>query len=182
MNCNEFKNSLDERFGDIVLTESENEHLKNCPECREYYNGTMELNNCLSGFTVESASPIEFALMNEKLDRRIDRFVNRAFGFYRFGVRYGVAISAVVLVMFVSMIPNLSQLPQNYDSSLVPQYSYFETQTVDEDATLDDDYIGLVINNYSANNGYNSSNILIGDIEEAEYEYLMENLNVGDIL
>ncbi len=183
MNCNELKDSLNERFGDIVFTDSENEHLDICSDCRAYYNSMAKMDINLSQISIEPASPVEFAQMNVKLDRRIDSFVNRAFSFYRFGIRYGVALSAFILILFVSMIPQLNQLPNNYDSSTTTQYSYYDTQTSEENETLDDEYIDLVIDNYSSNNGYNnSSDMIIGDLEEDEFEYLIENLEVGDLL
>ena len=52
----------------------------------------------------------------------------------------------------------------------------------DEDETMNDEYIELLLYDYTQNNGFNSGELLLGDLTQDEFDYLENNLDMGDIL
>jgi hypothetical protein len=181
MNCSEFKNNISGKLGDLFLTEVEQRHIQDCHDCAEYYRELQLLNESLSVLKIEPISTTESAKFQYGLDNKIDNYINRAFGFYRFAVRYGVAISAVFLLMFISFIPQFSDTEYQDNSDQV-QYTYMYDEYINTDEEIDEEYINIVIDDFSDLNGYNAGEMIIGELNDDEFEYLIENIDVGGLL
>lgn len=181
MNCSKFKNNLAEKLGELILTEAEQQHIQDCHDCADYYRELHLLEGGLSALRIEPISTTESAVFQYKLDNKIDNYINRVFGFYRFGVRYGVALSAVILLMFVSIIPQFSNMEYQDDADQA-QYTYIYYEYTAGSDQIDEEYIDIVIDDFSDLNGYNAGEMIIGELDDDEFEYLIENINVGDML
>jgi hypothetical protein len=181
-NCEQIKNILRGQFGRPVLDEKENEHIQNCPDCRKYYDELKQLENNIKETSFEPLRATEFALVQDSLEKNINHYLNRAIGFYRFMIRYGTSLATVLLLFFVSIISNFDDVHYPYEESSVSNelFSYI-SQSNEEDA-LDDDYFDLLFFDYVQEHGVYSSELLLGDLYDEEYEYLTKKINVGDML
>jgi hypothetical protein len=52
----------------------------------------------------------------------------------------------------------------------------------DEDVSIDEPYLHVVVADYIRSYGFNTGDLLLGDLSAEELEYLKNNLKVGDIL
>ncbi len=181
MNCTEFRNILNEKLGTNELRAIDDRHIKECPDCRQYYRELLLLSDGLSELSIRPMSTLEFAAMQGRLDRRISGYLNRAVGFYRFMVRYGIVFSTFILIFFMSVWQNIPLKDEQFvDESNQSTSLYFDDYL--EAAAIDDDYIDLVIDDFSNKFNSYSGDILIGDLEDDEYQYLLENINAEGLL
>jgi hypothetical protein len=185
MECGGFKDRLSGRVGYLFLEANEREHLEQCPECRSLYEEYLKLENDLNNLAIKPLSAVEFAMVQQKLDKKINRFQRKAISFYGLFTRYGAGFVAAAFLFFVSLWSGFeygvyyTENETAYDSYYLADNGYSES---DEVETMDDEYIGLLLNDYTQNYGFNSSDLLLGDLTQDELEYLENNLNAGDIL
>ena len=70
-----------------------------------------------------------------------------------------------------------------YAENAVQYESYYLVDNGDEeDETMNDEYIELLLYDYTQNNGFNSGELLLGDLTQDEFDYLENNFDLGDIL
>jgi hypothetical protein len=181
MNCRELQDYILELTDISELSDEQKSHLSICTRCRELYETMIEIDNNLSGLTVEPMSISETVQFKEKLGSRIDRLINRVFGFYNFSVRYGVAMASLVLILFISVTPQLPNLLQ-YSDTTFTEYAENGVDSYSDEDIYDETYIDLMIEDFSNERGFDAGEILIGDIDSTEYNYLVNNINAGDIL
>jgi len=182
MNCEQVKYILKMQFGEPASDDSLKEHIRNCPDCREYFEELQRLEKTMKSASFESLSATEFALVQEKLDNNINQYLNRAVGFYRLMVRYGTSLAAVCLLLFISLVSDFNPL-QETDSQYDLTYQQLSYNAQDtENDYMDEDYIDDILFDYVQNYGYDASQLLLGELYEEEYEYLDKNLKAGDIL
>jgi len=183
MNCAEFKDSMNSKLGGLNLTQAEQAHLEQCPDCRAYYDDLKQLESSLNEIEIAPITAVEFAAVQEKLDRRITGYLSRATGLYDFMVRYGSSLAAVIMIVFVSYVSGLGpakvdQNAVNITDSLLENTGY----TVDDTQTLDDKYFNAAVDDYSIRYGSVAGDLLLDDLTTEEYEYLKNNIDVGGIL
>ncbi len=182
MNCTEIKNILALKTGVLDSDHELQAHLSDCPDCMEYYNRLKSLQANLSELPVPEISPIEFAMVQEKLDKRINSYQNRAVVFYNRAIGYGSAAAAVFLIFIVSLVTQYGVIDIN---ELSVNNDLLENTIVveeDEDSSLGREYFDIVLSDYLQKSSIGSSDLLIGELQADEIEYLEKNLNVGDLL
>lgn len=181
MNCEQFKNIIDEQSGELHLPLDAEEHLKICRDCREYYRDLLAIREVLA-VTEISMTAQEAIRLDEKLENRIAAYTRRAFGFYNWFTRYGVSLAAVILLVAVSLI---STIPSSTgvdtvvtQLDFIDPYAVYDTESYD----LDEEYLNVMVDEYKSDYRYNSAEELIGEIDTLEFDYLMQTIDVGDIL
>ncbi|MCX6826389.1 MAG: hypothetical protein NTV06_03845 [candidate division Zixibacteria bacterium] len=177
MDCQQVKRSLSEKIGALGLNLSEKEHIHICADCRIYYERLMELDKYLKCGTTPIIKETEFATIQKKLDEKIGRYQNRALYFYHLSVRYGISLTAVILLLIVSLIGKSGK--DIYQSK--PADHYDTLLTLIDEETIDEQYIEAVVNGYVQTYGINSGEMLIGDLTPGELEYLKSEIKAGDI-
>jgi len=186
MNCRELKDSLNERLGALFLEDEEKRHLQECARCREYYESLKAMEATLQDTPAASLDPNEFASMQMKLDERINRYQMRAISFYRLSLRFGTALGAFLLVAVISFWSGLDIGLKSYDETSLSMYDtyylVYDTDIVEDEQDMDDDYIDLLLYEYTNDFGFNAGDILLEDITSDEMEYLEKQLEIGDIL
>ncbi len=185
MDCGKFKNKISQSVGSVFLDADEKIHLEQCPQCRNLYEEYVSLERDLNDLTIEPLSAVEFASMQQKLDENINRYNRRAISFYSLFTRYGAGLVAVGFLFFVSLWSGFEYgvyYTENSEQSDTYYLADNGDENSDEDETMNDDYIGLLLYDYTQNNGYNSGDLLLGDLTQDEFDYLENNLDLGDIL
>ncbi|MBN2227367.1 MAG: hypothetical protein JW763_08375 [candidate division Zixibacteria bacterium] len=115
------------------------------------------------------------------LNDSIDRLEQQAHGWNRFGIRYGISLAAILLLVGISM---MSLGPVDYYSADVNYLTrvYYEEMDSVSTEILGAEYFDNVVNAYLWHNGTGTIDEVVGDLTTEEYEYLKNNLQVGDIL
>jgi predicted anti-sigma-YlaC factor YlaD len=202
MDCRHFKEIISARMGELFLEHSEKEHLAMCPECSRFFDQLLALENDLRAVPKAEINPAEIRAIERELDKKIDRYQNRALRFYRLSVRYGATVAAVALLLFVSLTGQFgggngykttsdnqisvssttnSSLEETTIFSTGSEYASDTSETADN--TIGDQYSETVIRNYVLAYGFNAGEVLLGDsLSAAELEYLKDQIKVGDIL
>jgi hypothetical protein len=183
MDCRQVKRIILEQFGDFKLDAPTKRHLATCSGCSQYYEHLKRLEAGARGIVHEPLNATERAVIRDYLDSKINRYLNRATGFYRWTVRYGTSLAAVVLVVLVSYIsgfaPTRDHSPaesQTYDfSSLYDAIS-------SRDVEIDEEYVDLALYEYMQEYGLGRGELILGELSADEYEYLESSIDVGDIL
>lgn len=185
MNCDSFKNKISQRVGSIFLGVDEKEHLELCPECKNLYENYVALEKGLNDLVIEPLGAVEFAAMQQKLDDSINRYQRRAISFYSLATRYGAGLVAVAFLFFVSLWSGF-EFGVYYSESNNQSDIYYLADNGDieddEDESMNEEYIELLLYDYTESNGFNSGDMLLGDLTLDELEYLENNLDAGDIL
>jgi len=182
MNCESFKKMISERFGNLYLDEMEKKHLEECSECRQHYEEYGSLEESLKQSEITPLGSVEFAMIQQTLDNNINRYQMKAISFYRLSTHYGAGAFAVLFLFFVSLWSGF-QYGVYYTESTQPAESYYLADNeYDESEEYDQQYIELLLNDYTKNNGFNSGDLLLDELTADEMEYLQNNLEVGDIL
>jgi len=187
MDCRDVKSSLQLVVGDLRPDDKIMNHLESCSDCRKYYEELQQLEGTMQAIKYEPLSAVEFAMVQEKLDSRIGRLVNKAVGMYRLMVRYGTSVAAICLLLFISLVSDI-QISQNVvidDYTSYQQYAYQDyagNTTDEEDSYLEEDYVDALFSEYVGNHGSYAGQQLLGELSEDEYEYLSQNIDVGDML
>ena len=182
MNCRLFKESLSLKLGAMELNAREKEHIESCADCRAYYESLLSLESSLNEYQPAPLSEAEFAAVQSELDEKASRYLNRATGFYRVAVHYGVAVTSVFLLVFISLFSNLSTvddengIPQLYYSSYTGEIELFD------DSWIDDQYVDEAVEDYVQYNGIGSSDLVVGELSAEELIYLENNLELGGLL
>ena len=181
MNCEQFKDIVDKQSGELQLPVAAEEHLKICRDCRDYYRDLLAIREVLAAPEI-SMTAQEAIRLDEKLENRIAGYTRRAFGFYNWFTRYGVSMAAVILLVAVSLI---STIPSSTgvdtvvtQLNFIDSYAAYDVESYD----LDEEYLNVLVKEYKSDYRYNSVDELIGEIDTLEFEYLMQTLDVGDIL
>lgn len=182
MNCRLFKESLTLKLGAMDLDAREAEHIESCADCRAYYESLLSLESSLNEYQPAPLSEAEFTSVQNNLDEKANRYLNRATGFYRVAVHYGVAVTSVFLLVFISLFSNFKAVD---DENGMPQFYYSDyTGEIElfDDSWIDDQYVDEAVSSYVRTNGVGSSDMVIGELSTEELIYLENNLDLGGLL
>nr|MBN2278364.1 zf-HC2 domain-containing protein [candidate division Zixibacteria bacterium] len=182
MNCARFKEILSLKMGELDLSDEERIHLEGCASCRAYYDDLVQMEKSLEGLAIAPLSAVEFAIVQEKLDRKITSYLGRATGLYNFMVRYGSSVAAVFMIVFVSLVSHLG--PATVENNVVEvNYTLLNSEDVlAVDQAFDEQYVQAMVGDYAETYGIGASDQLFNDITAEEYEYLVTNMDIGGIL
>jgi hypothetical protein len=183
MHCRELKNNFNERLGALFLEEHEKSHLQECTDCRQYYESLQRIESASTDAAVASLTPDEFATMQLKLDDKINRYQMRAISFYHWSGRLGAALGAFLLVVIISLWSGLDTDRQvGEETSVYDTYYLVYNDDIEEEPDINEQYIDLLLFEYTSDYGFMAGDMLLDDITSDELEYLDEQLKAGDIL
>ncbi|MCP4703357.1 MAG: hypothetical protein GY865_02005 [candidate division Zixibacteria bacterium] len=185
MDCDRFKKRISQRVGYISCDADDKIHLEQCPECQKLYDKYISLENELKDMKIKPLDSIGFAMVQQKLDNRINLYQRRAVSFYNVLTHYGAGLVTVVFLFFVSLWSGFEYGVYYSENSDLTNAYYFADNGYDdsdEDETINEEYIGLLLYDYTQSNGFDAGNQLLGELTADEFEYLENNLDLGDIL
>ncbi len=184
MNCEQFKNNLALKVGGLSLDNEEKVHLESCANCAKYYKHLFVLEKNLSLSKIDSLTADESRAFESRLESSIEEYESRATHYYRISVRYGASLAAVLILLFVSFFHHLrtpAEKPLNTDSLLTALQLPDSTEESSAEE-IETPYLDVVIGNYVEDHGFNSSEMIIGDLSPEELKYLESKMKAGDIL
>jgi hypothetical protein len=184
MNCGELRKSICLKMGRLFLSQDEKSHLDSCPGCTKYYEHLVSLEKTLTVAPAPSLTKMEFSKLQSKLDSRINKYHDKALNFYRLSFKYGATMAAILLLVFASFFGKykFQDIKPADTDSLLATLTIAEDFSASGDEVIEEPYLDLVIDNYVDNYGFNTSEMLIGDLSDEELEYLKNKINAGDIL
>lgn len=185
MDCDRFKDRISQRIGNVFYDANDKLHLEQCLECQKFYEKQVELEKDLKSLAIKPLSSVEFAMVQQKLDETINRYQRRAVSLYSLLTRYGAGLITVIFLFAVSLWSGFEYGMDYFDNEA--QYnSYYLVDygdyADDEDETMTDEYIELLLYEYIESNGFNSGELLLGDLTADEFDYLENSLDLGEIL
>ena len=170
-----------ENLDRLELSAEESAHIDNCDSCREAYEEYNLLAAALAEPEIEMTD-LEFARMQQKLDKQIANYTDKAFGFYNWFIRYGVSVAATMLIVIVSLFSSFNLTDNSGSESYTVAIDDSYNIEFEEVEDIDQVYIDLIIGDFSNANSSYASESFLGEIDEDEYEYLLQNINIEDIL
>lgn len=186
MNCNDYQNRLLESFGEKILPEDLEKHLKECKDCITFRDELTTISGNIGSDELFRLGDIEVERMAEKIDSRIDRIElekeTKAIPMWKYFVPVAAAI---FLVLGIASVGNFIQM---FDDG-----SEVATKNIIDDSIFViignndiEDYSGISIDDlildYTSQDNFISDAILTEDLTEEKYQYLEENFDIGEIL
>lgn len=188
MNCEQARELVDLHFGLDHIPDELQTHLAECESCRSYHEEMTALAAGLESDTDSPFSVEDFDRATAVVVERIDRQSTVASGPSGW-LRPLLRVAAVLMVVGLSYSSYRMGVESNLDAdldTLQTAESDVDQLTVlleyDTDEELDEGMIGMLIDDYCTDASYEATTTLLDDISEEELEYLMENLEVGELL
>ena len=182
MDCEQFRKTLREKLGDVRLDGEQKAHIEHCAGCAGYFEELQSLEQSLKSVSLEPLTQAEFVGVQDELDTRINRYLNRATGFYRLAIRYGTSLTAAVLLVFVSLLSGIGvRQEQDISQEIIP-VEYINVSELYDDIEVDDRYLGLAVEDYVRGHGLSAGDLYVGELSADEYDYLVSNIDMGGML
>jgi len=184
MNCNDFKDELLLYFGSNDLPEDLSLHIKECDQCREYYEEHRNLSKNIGTDRDFYPDDFETEILLKQVEDKIDTSSSAP---ARISSWYGVVglAASIFLVIGISIFGNFFKSLPVYDDNSQSSRLDLESityATVDESYyEMSDDEIQILVIDYMAGRTYEAAGQLLDDLSEEELRYLEENFDVGDL-
>ncbi|MDH3890867.1 MAG: hypothetical protein OEV49_07255 [candidate division Zixibacteria bacterium] len=193
MTCDEYRQQLEQSFGQTRLETSVLEHLKSCAECRRYW---QQLAGLAEDIPDDQAFAIDAATV-DRLVQKVDGVINLSNGTASLApsdsresspwslLKLLPAAAALLVVVGVGVggyfvgRTDLDPPTATNDqadatlSGLVDESDYDEP----DEPTYD-----ILLSAFTTDRPYDASEKLLDDITDEEMEYLTQNFDVGDLL
>jgi uncharacterized protein YkvS len=186
MNCKDYQNLILESFGKNIIQEELEKHLQDCAECRKFKNELGTLSVKLGGDELFSLEQFEVEQMVKRVDAQIDDIeTDKEFKSTPMWKYFVPVAAAIFLVLGIAFVGNIIQM---FDSSGGVAENEFNEDTVIALIDINDieDYSNISIEefmpDFSNQNRDISDEALENDLTEDEYQYLVENFNIGEII
>ncbi|MBU0985215.1 MAG: hypothetical protein KKA42_15175 [candidate division Zixibacteria bacterium] len=181
MTCEEAREHVELSFGGDELVDGLPEHLAACESCRRFHDELNGLTGQLGSdsdfhFNVEDAVDAVTAQISGRESRPV---VNLSWMRYLTRVAAGVVL---VAASYVSYQVGSHDLNGTTDPVSVGYVAEVDSWLSDTTLTLDDETVDILIEDYARRSVYGAGEALLDDLTDDELEYLMENLDVGEIL
>ena len=188
INCEQARELVQLHFGSDELPDDLQAHLAECDSCRAYHDEMMNLAGSLGSDTDTPFSAEDLAGAAAGVMERIDRRPTVA-SYPAKWLRPMLRVAAVLLVVGLSYSSYRLGQESNFGAGLdTLQALNTEADKLtalleyDIDEEMDEDLIGIVIDDYCRDASYEATASLLDDISEEELEYLTENFEVGELL
>ena len=195
MSCEHIKDELAIYFGQEELPQELRTHVEGCQECRAYWNELREMAVVMPGNDAFELEPWELEEAVAMVDRTIAqqplplairlRTAAQRWLSTLTDVRTVPAVAAVALVLIVSLGTTRFELSPPDPSLAVEVLStsqvYF-TATEDEIEDPDDAAVEALLSDFGQPWHNGTAETLLDDITDDEYDYLLQSLDVGDLL
>ena len=188
MNCEQAREIIELHFGHDELPVGLQDHLAECDSCRTYRGEMMSLSDGLGSDSDTPFSAKDFdraaAGVAAKIDRR-PAVVSYSTKWLRPMLRVAAALVVVGLSYGSYRLGQESIFGADLDTHQTADAEVDRLTTLleyDVDEEMDEGLIGILIDDYCSAVSYEATASLLDDISEEELEYLMENLEVGELL
>ncbi len=199
MNCARIQQELMLLFGSGDLPEEIRLHLDSCPECRDFAAELEAVQKRLgddedffpNDSEVETLAISVDAAIDEIESRKVvpskvvpSKIVSVAASQNLFRTKYLATAAAVVLALGTYLVGQFS-IDMAPPSAGYEDDSYFSTvwsETDEEQYEPNDPAVRMLISDYAETARLSGTDELLSDITEEEYDYMMKNFDIGDLL
>ncbi len=199
MNCTQIQQELMLLFGTGDLPEEIRFHLDSCPECRDLATQLETAQNRLGDDDDFYPNDSEVERLAVSVDAAIDEIESRKIESRKIEPikiepvapsqnllrpKYLAIAAAVVLALGTYLIGQFS-IDTTPPSAGYEDDSYFSTvwsETDEEQYEPNDRAIGMLISDYAETARFSGADEILSDITVEEYDYMMENFDIGDLL
>lgn len=182
MNCQICQQELSDLFDRGSLPEQITDHISACPECREIFDELVLLAERLGTNADFSPDTDRLEQLVASVERDIDLSVGESKRSFLRSRLIAVAASAVLIFGVAAISYRLGAISDNIAKVTTEGDSRQSTDIPDEEETLDETTISILLDDYILQTGYEAGELLLDDITDEEFDYLKENLDIGGIL
>ena len=185
MSCRNIQEELYERLGQEVLPPDIEAHISQCEECRNLWNELKQLQSRLGVDETFYLDDSEIDELTDGVMREIETSTPTVITpLYRMA-QMVLPMAASLLLLFG--VSKLSDRPvADYSSSVATISDIFEEDyyTSDYDDTDDMDVatLELLVSDYAFGDVVTPGEALLDDLTDEEFEYLKDNLDMGELL
>lgn len=185
MNCNEVKDLIFESFGVQENNETLQKHLSSCEDCRKLYETLAAQAQDFGTDKNFELNQSEQANLLEKINADIDRQeIDKAVNITPAWKSYVPMAAAILLVLGVGFISQLIfKFGSGTDTATNQNDRVAYVGLTDEDITeIKSIELDEFVDQYSSQYDIDDEINMLDDLSEEEYQYLNENLDIGEIL
>ena len=191
MTCNEVREILDLSFGNDRLPAELLAHLQDCPDCAAFHAELIDLEIEMGDDTVSPFTPSELERAALAVDAKIQPNTTVTVLPHRWMQPMMRVAAAVVLVAASLVAYQAGRHGTTTDTATATattsqqseEYGALSTLWAsDLEANMDENLISQLIDDYAQDSYWGAGDDLVGDITEEEYQYLMEDFEVGELL
>jgi predicted anti-sigma-YlaC factor YlaD len=185
MKCDLIKDKLLESFGNTELTSDLINHLNECTECRQYYQELLSITDSIrfeEDFYLTQAERERFVA---EVDKKIDQHeLSKVTDITPKWKSYVPVAAAIVMILGIALVSQLSYLFDSSDQNNITDNNDSLWINIDKseiEFVNNDNYENVLIDYSSVENSV-SNDWIIDDVTEEEYQYMLDNFDIGEIL
>ena len=186
--CDEAREMLELSFGLEALPAELLTHMQECESCAALHAELFDLATGLGDDTDTVFSSSELERMALAVDAKIQPSTVVPIGARRWMqpmTRVAAAIVLVAASLITYQMGRNTNVIDNPTASVESGYEYGDLSslwTADLEQSVDENVISILIDDYARDSHWGAGDDLVGDITDEEYQYLMENFEVGELL
>lgn len=185
MKCDLFKDKILECFGDSELPEEIKEHLNHCSECSQYYKELLKLSKEFDKEDAYYPTKEEQNKFVSDLEKKIDRLeLKKVTDITPKWKTYIPVAAVIVMILGLALVSQLGNLFNSTDQTNIAENTDSIWINIDKDEIefVNNENFDNVLIDYSSLDNSLSNELYIQNVSEEEYQYLLDNFDIGEIL
>lgn len=185
MKCDLMKDKLLESFGDKQLSNDLKDHLNGCSECQQYYHELLSLTDDIrfeKDFYLNNDDKEQLITkIDEKIDQQELRKVTNITPKWK---SYVPVAAAIVMILGIALVSQLSYLFNGSDQVNITENNdsvWIDIDNSEIEFVNNDIYENVLIDYSSVENSV-TNDWIVDDVTEEEYQYILDNFDIGEIL
>ncbi len=174
------QNELFDYCGQASLPAHLAKHVEDCPACRNIWHELQGLSVRTGDDELFYPAENEIPQLAAQIDTAISNNEQAQPEGWRTFISYLIPIAASLLLLFgIARIG--SHFQQQDETQQIENTMYSQSDNTDSEE-LDENTISLLLEEFSAYNEISSSEFLLDDLSDEEMEYLVKNMDIGELL
>ncbi|RKX28800.1 MAG: hypothetical protein DRP47_03365 [Candidatus Zixiibacteriota bacterium] len=185
MNCRKAQEELYEHLGQQKLPDYLEEHITQCDDCRALWQELCQFGSMLGSDESFYIDPVEIDEMTQQIEQRIDNATPQNVPLFNRIIQFALPVAASLLFLFgISRLTNNPLTSYSDQEPTLYQISEWSDLTYGNDDDIEFDAItfNLLLRDYTSGVETASGEALLDDLTDDEFEYLKDNLDMGDLL
>lgn len=185
MKCEKIKELLLENIEISEMPDDFKKHLNECTDCREYYQELLNIRNDIfeeEDFYLSQEERERFIIeLDQKIDQHELRKVTDISPRWKTYIPVVAAVVMILGVALVSRIPNLFNDSNQINKTENNDGFWIKIDKKEVEFVNTDNFENILIDYSSIENSINNE-WMIDNVTEEEYQYLIDNFDIGEIL
>ncbi|MBU8932563.1 MAG: hypothetical protein KOO62_01015 [candidate division Zixibacteria bacterium] len=185
MSCRNIQEQLYERLGQKTLPPDIEAHISQCEGCRDLWNELEQLQLQLGTDEVFYLETHEIDELTEGVMREIDASTPAVITpFYRIARMVLPVAASLLLLLGVSQLPD-RPISDDWSSDITISDIFnddYYPSGYDDTSGMDAATLELLLSDYASSDVVTPDEALLDDLSDEEFEYLKDNLDMGELL